>query len=275
MLFRTYFPSEPLSRFVEMFWFYSGPGPVHRRERVLPDGTAELVINLDDVPRKRFDRHNPRRVQTVRRAWISGAQPEFILIDVLPQASMVGAHFKPGGLTPFVKMPARELCGQIVELDALWGRAADDLRDAMLESPTLAAKFQVLEGFLLRQALRPLCPDSPVAAALRLFEDSAAVARIENVARLLGMSHKHFIERFRAEVGLSPKRFCRIRRFQRALGDIQARRSVDWTDVAYASGYCDQSHLIHDFRAFSGLTPTEYAGQAGADARFVPITDGG
>ena len=55
----------------------------------------------------------------LERAWISGAQPEFIVIDVLPQATMIGVHFKPGGLAPFVAMPADELSGALVELDSL------------------------------------------------------------------------------------------------------------------------------------------------------------
>jgi len=271
MLFRTHIPSAPLSRFVDMFWFYSGQGPAHRRERVLPDGTTELVINLDDVARKRFDRHDPRRYQSVRRAWISGAQPEFMLIDVLPRATMIGVHFKAGGLAPFVKMPVAELSGELVELDVLWGGAADDLRDALLEAPTVETKFALLESLLVQRVRRPLPLAPTMEAAVRWFTDDPTGPTMEAVAERLGMSHKHFIHRFRAEVGLGPKRFCRIRRFQRALGDIQARREVDWTDVACASGYYDQAHLIHDFRAFSGLTPAVYLAQPGADARFVPI----
>ena len=90
MLFRTYRPPPPLSHFVDMFWSFSGGGLPHGREHVLPDGSAELVINLDDVHRKRFDRRNQRRFETVRRAWISGPQPEFTVIDVLPHATMMG-----------------------------------------------------------------------------------------------------------------------------------------------------------------------------------------
>ena len=273
MLFQTHSPSATLSQFVEMFWFFSGAGLPHRRERVMPDGSAELVINLDDVPRKRFDRREPHRFQTVRRSWVSGAQPEFILIDVPPQATMIGVHFRPGGLAAFVPMPASELSGQVVETDALWGRDTEALRDAILEAPHLRTRFQLLEHFL-RRRLRPASNvPSPISAALGLLEADPAVPLIAAVAGRVGLSHKHFIHRFRSEIGLSPKRFCRIRRFQRALRDLQARSSVDWTDLACASGYYDQAHLIHDFRAFSGLTPARYLGQPGADNRFVPITD--
>jgi AraC-like DNA-binding protein len=273
MVFRTYQPGEPLSQFVEMFWFFSGGGLPHRKERVLPDGSAELVINLDDVPRKRFDRENPMRFETVRRSWISGTQPEFIVIDVMPQATMMGVHFKPGGLAPFVSWPAGELSGQLIELDVLCGRAANDLRDELLEVSGVHAKFRCLEQFLLRHAQRSLCADPLVDWAIQVLLREPAAATVARVAGSAGLSHKHFIDRFRAVVGLSPKRFCRIRRFQRALTDLRARREVDWADVACACGYYDQAHFIHDFRGFSGLTPTGYLQQWGADERFVPIAE--
>lgn len=273
MLFRTYRPSAPLSHFVDIFWFFSGGDLPHSRERVLPDGSAELVINLDEVPRKRFDRADPRRFQTVRRAWISGAQPEFMLIDVLPRANMIGVHFKPGGLAPFIAMPVSELSGELVELDLLWHSAADELREQLLNAPNLQARFKCLEDYLIRCAHRSLSPDPLIVEAVQVFLRGATVPAIAHVAESMGLSHKHFIDRFRATVGLSPKRFCRIRRFQRALGDLRARRDVDWADVAAAGGYYDQAHFIHDFRAFSGLTPTRYLGQFGADDRFVPVTD--
>jgi AraC-like DNA-binding protein len=270
MLFKTYQPPLPLSRFVDVFWFFSGGGLPHRRERVLPDGSAELVINLDDVPRKRFDRQNPRRFETVRRAWISGPQPEFILIDVLPQATMMGAHFKPGGLAPFVDMPAGELCGKLVELNRIWGAVADELREELLETSGVQPKFQRLEQFLLRRLLRKALPGWGVASAIHAFVSNAGTATVARIAADAGMSHKHFIERFRSVVGLTPKRFSRIRRFQRALGDLQTRREMDWVGLAGECGYYDQAHFIHDFRAFSGITPTGYLDQGGADGRFVP-----
>ena len=76
MTFRTRKPCSPLGHFLEFLWFYSGDQPAHRLERVLPDGSAELVINLDDTPRKRFDRNDLRRLETFRRAWISGVHSE-------------------------------------------------------------------------------------------------------------------------------------------------------------------------------------------------------
>jgi AraC-like DNA-binding protein len=74
----------------------------------------------------------------------------------------------------------------------------------------------------------------------------------------LGLSHKHFISEFRREVGLTPKLFCRVRRFQQVLAQIHSRACVSWTDVAYNCGYFDQAHFINDFRLFAGVNPSTY-----------------
>jgi AraC-like DNA-binding protein len=271
MRYCQHIPAPPLSGFVDWFWFYEGLDLPHRRERVLPDGSTELIVNLDDSRRKLFDREHPHRFQTFHRAWLSGARSDYILIDVLPQASMIGVHFKPGGLAPFLEMPAVELTGQVVELDSLFGAAALELRGKLIEAAGAKAKFQVLEQFLLARAGRTLSRTPLVAYALNEFRRDDSVVRVREVAHSLGVSHKHFIELFRREIGLAPKRFCRVRRFQRTLAEVKAHRVVDWAEVASAAGYYDQAHFVNDFRSFSGITPTEYLARRYGEVNFVPV----
>jgi AraC-like DNA-binding protein len=75
----------------------------------------------------------------------------------------------------------------------------------------------------------------------------------------VGYSPKGFIRRFKADVGVSPKRFCRLLRFQRALAAAHVGRAFNWGELALGCGYFDQAHFIHEFRAFSGVTPTAYS----------------
>jgi AraC-like DNA-binding protein len=81
---------------------------------------------------------------------------------------------------------------------------------------------------------------------------------ITSVSSRVGFSHKHFIDLFRRQTGLSPKLFCRIRRFQKVLLEVQTRAEINWADVACSCGYFDQSHFVHDFNRFSGLNPSAY-----------------
>ena len=276
MIFRQHVPAEPLATHVDRFWFYQDLYPAHRREHVLPDGTFELIINLRDETRRTFDRSSGGET-LFRNAWFSGPQSRYLIIDALPCSSMIGVHFKPGGAAAVLGFPADQLRDQVVELDAMWGAMAGNLRERLLAARGAAAKFAILEC-ALRQRLARYRADRVQQRRIFYARDRLIAAtdslRIRDVADELGVSHKQFIEQFRRQVGLTPKLFHRIQRFQDALGRLHARKAVDWGDVACASGYFDQAHFIHDFRAFSGLTPTSYAANDGVEhANFVPVDE--
>jgi AraC-like DNA-binding protein len=76
---------------------------------------------------------------------------------------------------------------------------------------------------------------------------------------------------FKQHVGITPKAFMKIMRFQKAVMEIERCRSVNWAGVAYESGYYDQAHFIHDFRQFSGFTPAQYAEMKKDFTNYVPI----
>jgi AraC-like DNA-binding protein len=260
MTFRQHIPRHPLTQYIAWFWYYDGLETDHSREHVLPDGSFELIINLQEQPRKLFDREDSARFESFRRGWISGAQSEYLVIDSLPGASMMGVHFRPGGAAPFLEPPADEVRDQVVELDALWGATAWELRDKLLDAPGPQAKFRILENVLLTRLLRAKSASNGkrVAWALNRFLQQPHVQNIQGVADELGVSHKHFIEEFRRRVGMTPKLFCRVRRFQEVLAEINRRGSIEWADVAFSCGYYDQAHFVNDFQAFAGLNPTTY-----------------
>ncbi len=277
MILRRHVPAPPLSGFVDFFWFFEGWDGSHPMEHVLPDGAFELVINLREGPRKLFDRHDLSRCTSFRRGWISGAHSQYIVIDTMPGASMIGAHFKPGGAAPFLGFPAAEFQDRVVEFDAIWGSRAVELRDRLLAAPGPSAKFALLEMFLAAKlARRPAngVRRDGVAWATAQFCRQPEVQSIGAAARHLGMSHKHFIDQFRRQVGLAPKLFCRIRRFQGVLAQVNCGRPVDWAEVACECGYYDQAHFINDFHAFSGLNPSAYRSLGDDYASFVPIGEG-
>ena len=276
MIFRQHVPAAPLASYVDWFWFYQDLYPAHRREHVLPDGTFELIIDLRDEPRRTFDRASGRET-LFRNGWLSGAHSRYIVIDALPGSSMIGVHFKPGGASAILGFSADELRDSVVELEDLWGAAAHELREQLLAARGASAKFAILEHALAARLARgrvDAAQQRRVFWARDQFIAGADELRIADVVDQLGISHKQFIEQFRRHVGLTPKLFCRIRRFQDVLARINTRKPVAWADVACACGYFDQAHFVHDFRAFSGLTPTSYAGNDGIEhMNFVPVDD--
>lgn len=273
MSYHTYIPAPPLSEFVDLFWSYEGHEQPHPRERLLPTGTVELVIDLREEELRIYEGQNPGRSESFRTAVICGAHSEPFVIDTAGQKQVVGVHFKPGGAFPFLGLPATELRNAHVSLEALWGERAVELRDRLLEAGTPEAGFRLLERTLLTQNDRPLARHPAVAIALEEFLGALHTRKVSEVSTRVGLSQRRFIRVFSEEVGLTPKRFCRVRRFQEALRLIKGERRVEWAEIALSCGYFDQAHLIHDFRAFSGLTPTEYLALRTGHLNHVPLHD--
>lgn len=252
----TYVPRAPLSDRVDFLWAFDASGGGPARERVLPTATNELVVPLGDD----------------RDPVICGAHSEFFEIDTAVRPALIGVHFKPGGAVPFLRMPADELGNVRVSLEALWGRAASELRERLLEAGTWAARFRILEAALLACLAGAPVRHPAVVFALHAIEAAPHTHTIGQLVARVGLSPRRFIQLFTAEVGLTPKVFCRVRRFQQALALIEQDEEVDWAGVAIECGYYDQPHFIHDFRAFCWMNPTVYLRTRGPQRNHVPLS---
>jgi AraC-like DNA-binding protein len=269
----TFVPQPPLAAFVELFWHCDGYAQGHAWERVLPTGNVQLVVRLRDDPLRTYEPHDSKQPQACRGPLICGPHSNYFAIDTTPLALCMGVLFKPGGAYPFLGAPASEFHNLTVPLDTLWGPAAHELRDRLLEARTPNARFRILERSLLSQTQTPLKRHPAVAFALQEFQAVPHDRTIAEVARQTGLSSKWFIESFRAQVGLSPKMYCRLRRFQTALTRMGRRQELDWADLALECGYYDQAHFIRDFREFADVCPTKYLADRTFQLDHVRLAD--
>ncbi|PAV30090.1 AraC family transcriptional regulator [Virgibacillus profundi] len=269
-IFRTYHPQPPLSDFIRTFWLYKGYKPPHEMERVLPDGSMELVINLEEDLIKVYDQKNYDRFKSFSGSLVSGPHSNFAVIDTACQASTMGVHFKPGGTFPFFNLPADELRNEQVSLDTLWGPKAAEIREQLLEAESSVIKFRIIEHHLLEMMDRDSTQHPAVMFALMKFHLPHEL-KIADINEQINLSPRRFIQVFKNEVGLTPKQFSRIQRFQKVLQIIKGREQVNWTDIAFDCGYYDQAHFIHDFKSYSGLSPKSYHLHHGKQQNHVPF----
>ena len=128
-----------------------------------------------------------------------------------------------------------------------------------------------MEGVLLEHLLRRDPPDRAIPFAASLLERGIPVSEVSS---RIGLLPRTLVRRFRAIVGLSPKRFARVRRLQRVVRSIRDPNDVDWCEAAALHGYADQAHLIHDFRELIGITPTAYRRRSEEARNHVPVDRG-
>src|SRR5262245_39711186 len=127
-----HFPGLPLSEFVELFWLHEASEPTSAKERLLPTGSIDLVINLREDLLRAYDPANPRRFERLSGAVICGPHSRYPVIDAALSWTVLGVHFKPAGAAAFLKVPAAELHNGRFPLDAVWGREASGLREQLL-----------------------------------------------------------------------------------------------------------------------------------------------
>jgi AraC-like DNA-binding protein len=249
-----------LAELVDAAWWSSGGGAVeYARERVLPTGSATLVINLGSDPIRIFRDESDKTGFTFRHSVIWGPTTRFAIRDTTRQGHVVGFHLRPGATAGFFGLPASELTDRFAALEDVWGdRAVNRIRDQALEAEAGAGPYGVVaaaERELNLRVRRPTLIHPAVAFAVK----EISWGRARSIAQLYGRAGygaKRFIELFAAAVGTTPKRFARLQRFQRTLAC--AGPQADWADIAADSGYSDQPHLAHDFRAFAGISPGQY-----------------
>jgi AraC-like DNA-binding protein len=238
--------------------------PGTAQERMIPGGGVSIVVTLHDEGFAYDDVGGPR---WAAGACLTGPQLHAQVISTAPQRGMVAVNFAPGGALPFLPVPVGTTTGRYPSLGEVWGRPGDLVRER-LGGAAPDHMLDLLEEVLLAQVVRPLVPDLALGLAVRALDRGDAVAA---VVERFGTTTKPFIRRFRAATGLTPKAYARLRRLQRLLQALPADGPVDWADLAVEQGYYDQSHLIHDFRSITGITPSAYRPRS-ADARnHLPV----
>ena len=251
-------PRAELRPFVSVLWATDDARHARRfgtdRERMLPAGAMHLAMRLSERPVRVFDSPAARDASVVAHAVVGGVRTAPYVRDISNPVRSLGALLRPGACGLF-GVSAGELAERHTALDDLWGTAACALRARLAEARTLELQLTLFESALAARLPRLRALHPAVAHALDQFHRAAEVAE---VVRQTGYSHRHFLSLFRDAVGLTPKRYCGVRRFRRVLARLAAEPDLALSAAAVDEGYSDQAHLTREFRRFAGVTPGAY-----------------
>jgi AraC-like DNA-binding protein len=237
------------------------------RERILPTATVSLMVNLHEDEFRTYDAPEAPAAERTAGAVLAGPRSRHVVIDAEEQRSLVEVTFELGGALPLFGVPMSAVRDQLVELEALWGRDGRLLRERLLEVATAQQRLSLVEAVLCARLAGQPKPNPLLAGAAAAFERGLPVAA---VADEVGMLQRRFTRHFTESVGLTPKRYSRVRRLQRVLGAVQAGVADSWAEVAATHGFADQAHLVNDFRELTGVTPTAYRSRSAAERNHVP-----
>lgn len=211
-----------------------------------------MVFQLGD-PFAEFDAQGHSAMQ--QRSLLTGQLRRPVRIGPTGRVETFGVRFQPGGAHSALGFPLHLCEDRILSLEDVWGGAARDLGQRLGDAVSDRTRVRIANELFLRLARwkSAHCVDF----ALDRIASGAGVYRTAELARAAGVSARHLQRLFREQVGTSPKIYSRIQRFQSALRRLDGA-SGNIAITAADSGYFDQPHLIHDFREFTGTTPSAY-----------------
>jgi len=266
MVYLEVVPNPPLRTWVRSLWYCRAPGFYHGRERVLPNGCIQIILNLsrsyltDCGEDGKANRRLPRAI-------VVGARARYGVVQTADMEEMVGILIRPGGFTGLFRERADLFFERSIGLEEVW--TGTSVTDTLCEVPTPVEKLRTLEAFLSGRLHSGARRSELVDQAIHLFRERCVC--VAECARSVRVSERRLSQVFREQVGMGPKMWCRIRRFQTAVRALHNGVDVPWTELALRCGYYDQSHFANDFRAFSGINPTTYSVSRGPWQNHLPI----
>lgn len=219
-------------------------------------GESESLIDVIQMP-------SAKQSAAKFPALLSGLQDAPAIVR--HNGTLYGLHvfLRPLGLPAIFRASGPELASSVLNLSDLWGSAADGLIARLKAAGTWRQRFAILDEELARR-LSPIDAPREIAWAWSRLAHAHGALSIQGLSRDLGWSRRHFSERFRRELGVTPKTAARIFRFERACRLMKDERP-SLAQAAVACGFHDQAHMTREWAALAGCTPATWI------ARELPI----
>jgi AraC-like DNA-binding protein len=240
------------------------------RRRELPSGEVVLIIGFGPKLATTYPDLGPDRTVT-HRSFVAGLHTTHCIVETPGHQAGVQVNLTPLGAYLLLGVPMHELTNRVVDLDDLLGAGADLVVEQLHHAPGWGERFDLLDAALERRLdeARPASPD--VEWGWRRLIESGGRLPVGDLCSELGCSRKHMVRRFDEQIGVTPKTFARVLRFQRAvhmLGHCDGASSIEagelgdgermtWGEIALECGYFDQAHMNREFRQFAGASPSE------------------
>ncbi len=257
MITRFHRTASPINEWVESIIYFQGYVPDHETERVVPDGYMHLILELDGMERSVYDKSGTKVLRKLKSFWFAGLQRDYIIISTHRNSEMIVARFHAHGAFALLGSSLPTSGDRFVDSKSLHSLGLDKIRQQLTDCDDIEKKILFLEGFLEKCLSNSHnIPDVILAAAVFIRDN--ATAQLKELVEQAPYSKKQFIYLFKKHIGVTPKLYQRIVRFNELLQKIDNEEMISWTQVSLDCGYYDQAHFIKDFKSFSGLNPSQF-----------------
>jgi len=256
---QTFDVPSSLRRHVSHILLYreSFPRGAEVTEHVLPDGALRLIFNLGDAP--------VVGGAVDPAAQVVGASAAPAIVRMRGRMHGISVTLRPGAAVDFLGLPAGEIEGSAVALDALWRADSAALLESMVAQRSDAARVGLLAAALQRRLASNSMQSATHAAtathAAQLIAADNGQRPLREIAATVGVGERRLQQLFHLHVGMSPRTASRLARMHACLRVLRLQPRPAWADLAAGGGFYDQSHLVNEFRSICGMTPGELLGR--------------
>lgn len=254
MHYREIAPSAALAEYIRCIWILEGTPDLDEVDAIFPDGSMELVFQYG-TPMKRILQEGESYLQS--QSMLIGQISKKISLQPTGTIGMIGIRFHPWGVFPFLPMPLHEITDREVALDLIWGSEIRELEDRIYHEPKEAA-IKAIQQFLLRRLAGNSYTTLSMRQVVLAITNNQGNTRIDGLADQSNLSERQFNRKFSNLIGLSPKHFAGIIRFQHFFRQTRQQPDQSLGAIALSCGYYDQSHFIREFKQYAGMSPREY-----------------
>lgn len=255
MLFRKFLPPARIQHIVQFFWEFEGA--YHHTLPFEHPATATVSPKLAFQYEGRMLLHYANHEHRTYRSEFQGQMSSFYRIVAHENVGVFGAYFHPHVIPSLFGMPAHLLTNNNYEIGELLGTEGKELEEKIILSKNAANRVAILSEYIEKKMLCSSIATRGMIAATGDILSQRGIVDIPHLASRYALSQRQFERKFKEATGFSPKMFARIVRFEECIRKA-ALENLSLTEVTFALGYYDQSHMIRDFREFSGQNPRHY-----------------
>ncbi len=253
MLYERIIPSASLSRFIDCFWVIESDDSTIHQQKIIPDGFPEIIFHYGDPYRINISGEWSVQSNTL----LAGQIRNHFLLENTGSSGMIGIKFRPQGITTLFDINMEPLTDDVVDLDSILPGQFDSISPILLDDDHFSKKIAALSSFLEDSISSKETSNQLIDNVLQLIFTRNGVLSVSEIVDQLEVNERKLERSFKKSIGLSPKFYCRIIRFNYIFKLIKEQK-LSWSELAYLSGYYDQSHFIKNFQEFTGEDPSEY-----------------
>lgn len=260
MNYQQILPTEPLRKYVRYFWTLEDDSIDFscKTFKIMSDGLPGLIFQ--ENPAAFFDEND----RPLPQAFLYGQTTRYTEHKAKQPFRNIGVYFQPTALKSIFGIDANELTNQHIDINEL---IRTNITDQLLNTTTAEQRIKLLSSFLLQQADQRKAENEKVNFATDQLQKGVSLPTIQNE---LNLSERSLERYFKQYIGISPKLYARINRFQSALENIRQSQFNKLTNIAYQNDYFDQSHFIREFKEFAGTSPKHFKLKANEQVANFP-----